>query len=736
MGMMIPTALSKSAFNASNAEIFYFTSSGGNQVVKNKLTINNNSTGLQVYTATVTIFDFQQTLPAGTLTNGVYYNYYFNTYDVSNNMSANSNSVPFYCYASPVITLTNIPSTNIIQASSYTFNCTYTQASGEKLNYLVYYLYDSVGNELSNSGALYSALTPPLSFTYTFNGFTDATSYKIKVMGVSVNGTVTYSSTTTFTTEFYSPTLYSVVRAENQCDLGCMRITNNLAVINGMMSTGANTETYYSKITDGNDSDYIMWDTWYTVGDDEIISVWAESYALDLSTAGNQTSVFPQSGENNYIKWDEWYNVGDDEVISLWLESLYNMGTSVLFNQGFGVLSDYQFQLWGLPRRDGIVGYMYKTGNETDRLVITLKSGIPTGETTVKNWFEISTEDGSLFLYSNYVSVMLQDTEFIIWFKKIGTTYTLLLDIMTVGTGTAISWDGGFVYPTSNTIVDANLLYPMDTIILGNMIVDNFEITSNTNRAYSQSYPVYDYSTVINCTFNGTLNGGNTNLLLSQLSGIKLKRRLNNTFDWVALKYLSVTGASSLSFVYDDYLCPTGRTFDWAIVPILRDGTEGSYIMVTNATSFDGCYIIDNSGAYKFYNACTYPTAPVNSLTAGVFSPLGSKFPITIYNTENDYDSGAFSGDLFGYNFMNTRVVDRIDAYDQQFAFTKALKNKSMKMFKDWNGKIMIIVVTSALTTTPDLISGKYNISFQWVQVGEYDNQDNLFQSNLVNTSS
>ena len=76
MSMIQPIASQKIAFNATNNEIFYFTSNGGDQVVKNRLTVRKQSDNSVVYQTTVETFLFQHTLPSGTLTNGTYYNYY------------------------------------------------------------------------------------------------------------------------------------------------------------------------------------------------------------------------------------------------------------------------------------------------------------------------------------------------------------------------------------------------------------------------------------------------------------------------------------------------------------------------------------------------------------------------------------------------------------------------------------------------------------------------------------
>ena len=362
MSMIQPIASQKIAFNATNNEVFYFTSNGGDQVVKNRLTISRQSDNSIVYQATVETFLFQHTLPSETLTNGTYYNYYFNTYDVSDNMSANSNVVAFYCYTTPTITFTNYPSTNIINSASYEFAITYDQTEDELLDYLTYYLYNSNGNEISNSGELRSALTPPLAFTHTFSGFEGSKTYKIQVKAISVNGTIVLSELKTFSSSYYYPEIFSLLTVENLCHDGIMRVKSNAISIEG--ETNYTPTLYYSKIEDEeNAPNYIMWDEWYTIGDDMIVSTWAEKYMLDLR----------------------------------------EFGSNVLFDSGFSINGDFEFQLWGTPNRLGELCRLNSSTVGANPFIITLKRGIPYGETTVKDWIEIKDEDGLLYDYSNYV---------------------------------------------------------------------------------------------------------------------------------------------------------------------------------------------------------------------------------------------------------------------------------------------------------------------------------------------
>ena len=233
MSMTKPIGQVVNAFDATTNHTFYFTSSGGNQVVYNRIIIRNNTTNVIVYNNLVESYKFEHIVPSGTLTNGVYYNYTITTYDVSSNASEPSSPIAFYCYSSPTITFTNIPIGNIIQASSFTFDVTYDQAQDELLDTLTINLYNASGVLIDSSVGLHNSGNPPLDFSYTFNGFTDDTIYKISASAVSVNGTVTNSPMIQFITSYFSPSMYSILELTNNCSGGYVEIKNNMIIIEG-----------------------------------------------------------------------------------------------------------------------------------------------------------------------------------------------------------------------------------------------------------------------------------------------------------------------------------------------------------------------------------------------------------------------------------------------------------------------------------------------------------------------
>lgn len=98
MALATPILQSISAFDSTISQVVRFQVTSGDQVVKNRLTIRLNSTNEIVYQNTVETFELENEIPANILTNGGYYNCYINTYNINDDISANSNTVAFYCF--------------------------------------------------------------------------------------------------------------------------------------------------------------------------------------------------------------------------------------------------------------------------------------------------------------------------------------------------------------------------------------------------------------------------------------------------------------------------------------------------------------------------------------------------------------------------------------------------------------------------------------------------------------
>lgn len=302
MALTTPILYSQVAFDATNAQNFVFNVIGGDQVVQNRLVIINQSTSTVIYNQVQTTYSFVHTLPANILTNGVYYSAYIITYDANGNASAQSNSIQFFCYSTPSLQFTNLPTGNVISNSSFTFEATYTQTEGELLDTYSFTLYNSAQIQISTSGIKYvgSSVVPPTVVNYAFSGFADQTSYYIRVSGQTVQGTLIDTGLIQINVSYVKPNLFSIVELTNNCEGGYVNIKSNLIQINASSNPSPPIYVDDDTAVDARVSGrYVEWDSGFNIGTDFTASLWGR----DFNENSDIITMIDDEGNNVVIRY-------------------------------------------------------------------------------------------------------------------------------------------------------------------------------------------------------------------------------------------------------------------------------------------------------------------------------------------------------------------------------------------------------------------------------------------------
>lgn len=222
------------------------------------------------------------------------------------------------------------------------------------------------------------------------------------------------------------------------------------------------------------------------------------------------------------------------------------------------------------------------------------------------------------------------------------------------------------------------------TIRLTNTIFDHFNITRNTSTEVSTTIPTqWDYDTVLDADFNGNIEAGNVDFLIDQVSAIKIKRRIQGTFDWLTLKTIEINTVEDLTFVFNDLLNQNQVAYEYALVPIIED-IEGEYIINSIFSQFNGVFIGDAETIYKFLYEVEYGNNQRNQ-QIGIFQVLGKQFPVFVANGELSYESGSVTATILNEDFEQTGVIDRTTITQQKDAIKDFLTNKKAKILKDLN---------------------------------------------------
>lgn len=269
---------------------------------------------------------------------------------------------------------------------------------------------------------------------------------------------------------------------------------------------------------------------------------------------------------------------------------------------------------------------------------------------------------------------------------------------------------------------------------LENGIFSHWYVTKDVTSPYSSEEPtIWDYLTIMDANFNGTLQAGNIGYLIDNIEGIKIKRRIVGEYDWVTIKYITIRElGDSLSFTINDYLNKSGVEYEYAFVPVM-EGIEGNYVSNTIRSKFNGVFVCDAETIYKFYAGVEYGNSE-RVQKIGMFEPLGKKYPVFVSNALLNYETGSFEGTILNNDFIQTRALDNMAMIKERESLLDFLTNKKAKILKDWNGNYWLIVIT-------DNVSIKYannssmaiaSVDAKWAEIGDGNKGEDLYLSGIL----
>lgn len=269
---------------------------------------------------------------------------------------------------------------------------------------------------------------------------------------------------------------------------------------------------------------------------------------------------------------------------------------------------------------------------------------------------------------------------------------------------------------------------------LENGIFSHWYVTRDVNSPYSSEEPtLWEYLTVMDANFDGTIQAGNVGYVLDNIDGIKIKRRKVNEYDWITLDYVSAKElGTTLSFTLNDNLNQNNVEYEYAFVPVFQ-GIEGNYITNTIKSKFNGVFICDAESIYKFYTNVSYGTNE-RVQQIGVFEPFGRKYPVVVSNSLLNYETGSFKGDILNNDFLDTRRIDAKEIVEKRKQIVDFLTNKKAKILKDWNGNFWLIFITDSIQTDYANNSGMsiVNVESRWTEVGDANNGSDLYLNGIL----
>lgn len=270
---------------------------------------------------------------------------------------------------------------------------------------------------------------------------------------------------------------------------------------------------------------------------------------------------------------------------------------------------------------------------------------------------------------------------------------------------------------------------------LQNGIFDHFNVTRNVAFDYSSIIPTdWDLDTIMNADFKGNASAGNVSQVTTGITAVRVKRRVKGTFDWITIKQIPISKPEDLSFVVTDNLNAYNTEYEYAFVPVMEDA-EGSYIIESILSKFEGVFVCDVDTVFKFHAGIEYSNNTSNQ-QIGVFQPYNRKYPVVVSNSIMNYQTGAIGGWVLPDDFDDNRQLNRADITKEKEALLKFLLNKKPKIIKDMNGNSWLVYFTGNPTLSYDnnYGQGMVKVNAEWTEVGDPNDKTDLYENGLIPT--
>lgn len=289
--------------------------------------------------------------------------------------------------------------------------------------------------------------------------------------------------------------------------------------------------------------------------------------------------------------------------------------------------------------------------------------------------------------------------------------------------------DGDSINPTPTNINSITMSK------IQNGIFDYFNVTRNVTFDYTSIQPTdWDTDTIMNADFKGNVSAGNVAQVASGVTAVRIKRRIKGTFDWITIREIPVTEPSDMSFVITDNLNAYNVEYEYAFVPMLQD-VEGSYIIESVISKFNGIFICDTETAFRLYAGVEYSSNAMNQ-QIGVFQPYNRQYPVVVSNSIMQYRTGNIGGWILPDDFEDIKKIDSTEIMRQKEVFLKFLTNKKPKIIKDMNGNKWLAYFTGNPNVTYDnnYGQGMVKVNADWTEVGNSDDKTDLYENGLIPT--
>jgi len=266
-------------------------------------------------------------------------------------------------------------------------------------------------------------------------------------------------------------------------------------------------------------------------------------------------------------------------------------------------------------------------------------------------------------------------------------------------------------------------------IKLQNGMFDEVYIGKDTNTTYTTDInPTWDYNTLLHAFFNGNLYAGNVDFQLSQVSSIRIKRRVTGEYEYTTLFEIPIKVESDLRFTRYDRLAQSGIQYDYISVPVLNN-VEGNSSVKSVLSQFEGVFIVGKD--QTFNTILNVAITSQKNRPSSIINTIDRKYPYVVSNGLNNYYSGTTTG-MFLETETDNFTWKYYDGWKHRADLMDFLCDGKPKILKHYDGRIWMISVVENPTETVQEQNDIVITSFNWTESDDYNSTNALYNGGFI----
>ncbi len=239
----------------------------------------------------------------------------------------------------------------------------------------------------------------------------------------------------------------------------------------------------------------------------------------------------------------------------------------------------------------------------------------------------------------------------------------------------------------------------------------------------------WNWNTIMRADFStGTTVAGNVDWLAENVSVVAIKRRIQGTFDWYTVATYPIEVEEDFTFKGVDRFNQSNVTYEYAIVPYDLENNPGVYSIIPVDSNFDALFVVGADATYKtFHTSGNIDTT--RNITGNYNVPLNDRYPVFFHSGLMNFDSGSVDGAFYDLDEACQMVEDV--GYFYKKGLMDFLTDGNPKVLKHSDGRIWLIQVVPSPTDSAQNTYKIRNITFNWIQTGEHDDNEDMYWANL-----